>query len=626
MDISGYNETYKSTTLRMFQGGKKIELFWNGNNVEVTAGGRNMGVLAGKEGPKGDTYIPTQAWASDANGTGWSLTPNDSLKYSAFIPWLSTNPTPPTSADYAGAKWQRVVGDDGEVTSEQLTEIILSAPNYTSINGVQAAENGLYNANNGEFWVNNTYRSIKFPYVDGSRVAISSKVGAAALFALAVYYDVNNVFLGSEFTGNSGSATIYDKQYISPPTGTAFIGVTYDNTGVNNVYGTAYNIIFDPVSQTEFEELQADVTSIDNRVTVLETGGTTKKILWLGTSVPTGVNTPVTIDGVTTANNYPAMVSHMLKCTVYNEGVGGTRISTGDPASYNETTDPLGIGNNVLSSFGFYSALSHTISEKQYIFDNWGTIYTRFTDAGQLTATCPKTAEELKNYSFERKIIAKYLGTNPSVSNVDIIVIDHSINDMVKVIYSGGNVMPAQYSATERMYYWGAINYIMRIIYASAPQIKICLVSHYRRGEPNLETLYTVGKNAANYWQMPFIDYASELQTASLMIDVAGYWDVNMIWHNTGYTFTDNGNNTFTTNDYGPQRYFDYASYMSIVQPSQVIAGSQLSLSYPVGTWVRKEHRLNILCPDNLHPHSDASGNANRKIADNISEKLKILL
>lgn len=336
-----------------------------------------------------------------------------------------------------------------------------------------------------------------------------------------------------------------------------------------------------------------------------------QKIAWFGTSIPTGTPDAVTIDGYSGQNKYPSMVAQLTGTTVSNEGVGGSRISTGIPSAYDSVTDPLGIGNNIQGSFGFYSSLSQTIAEKDYIFDNWATIYPKFQDAGSLTSTCPKTKEQLRDYSFERKLIANYL-TNDGAK---IFVLDHGFNDMFKIAMSDGQAVPIQGSTTERMYYSGAMNYIIRKIYESDPRNKIVMITHYRKGEPDLDKLYDTQRKIADYWQIPLVSLADLMSINSISINTQGYWNSSYIWQNVGYTFTDLGGSTFSTNDYGPQRNWSYSDYITYATPHQVVGGTDEALIYPVGTWIHKDSRLNFFCPDNVHPHSDLSGISNMTIA-----------
>jgi hypothetical protein len=70
--------------------------------------------ITGDTGPQGDPGINTftyVAYASDNAGTGWSLTPVDSLKYRAEI--HSTTELTPVESDFSGATWVQYLGNDG---------------------------------------------------------------------------------------------------------------------------------------------------------------------------------------------------------------------------------------------------------------------------------------------------------------------------------------------------------------------------------------------------------------------------------------------------------------------------------------------------------------------------------
>ncbi len=67
----------------------------------------------GKDGEDGTSVYTYVAYAGDNTGTGWSLTPTNSLKYRAEI-HVTTELTPPTESDFSGATWVKYIGDDGE--------------------------------------------------------------------------------------------------------------------------------------------------------------------------------------------------------------------------------------------------------------------------------------------------------------------------------------------------------------------------------------------------------------------------------------------------------------------------------------------------------------------------------
>ena len=64
---------------------------------------------AGADGVSSYTYV---AYASDASGTGFSLTPSNALKFRAEIHTTTAIETP-DAADFAGATWVKYIGDDG---------------------------------------------------------------------------------------------------------------------------------------------------------------------------------------------------------------------------------------------------------------------------------------------------------------------------------------------------------------------------------------------------------------------------------------------------------------------------------------------------------------------------------
>ena len=76
----------------------------NGTNGADGADG-----AAGADGVSSYTYV---AYASDASGTGFSLTPTNALKYRAEIHTTTAIETPDVD-DFTGATWVKYIGDDG---------------------------------------------------------------------------------------------------------------------------------------------------------------------------------------------------------------------------------------------------------------------------------------------------------------------------------------------------------------------------------------------------------------------------------------------------------------------------------------------------------------------------------
>ena len=67
----------------------------------------------GDDGDPGTSAYVYVAYASDASGTGFSLTPSDSLKYRAEI-HTDEEIQSPSASDFSGATWVKYIGDQGQ--------------------------------------------------------------------------------------------------------------------------------------------------------------------------------------------------------------------------------------------------------------------------------------------------------------------------------------------------------------------------------------------------------------------------------------------------------------------------------------------------------------------------------
>lgn len=90
-------------------------------------------VSIGQDGAAGSDAFVYIAYATDAVGSGWSMTPTDSLKYRAEIQ-TSVALLPPTSAHFANATWVKYLGDNQSSEAElnvdflDLTEFVYNVP------------------------------------------------------------------------------------------------------------------------------------------------------------------------------------------------------------------------------------------------------------------------------------------------------------------------------------------------------------------------------------------------------------------------------------------------------------------------------------------------------------------
>lgn len=86
----------------------------NGTDGKAGADG-----AAGADGVSSYTYV---AYASDASGGGFSLTPSNALKFRAEIHTTTAIETP-DAADFAGATWVKYIGDDGTGAGDMLKSV-----------------------------------------------------------------------------------------------------------------------------------------------------------------------------------------------------------------------------------------------------------------------------------------------------------------------------------------------------------------------------------------------------------------------------------------------------------------------------------------------------------------------
>lgn len=82
--------------------------------------------------PKGESSYTYVAYASDDEGTGWSMTPSDALPYRAEI-HTSEEIETPTAADFDDAIWVKYLGDDFENTSYMTFNSVSSSNTITLI-------------------------------------------------------------------------------------------------------------------------------------------------------------------------------------------------------------------------------------------------------------------------------------------------------------------------------------------------------------------------------------------------------------------------------------------------------------------------------------------------------------
>lgn len=106
-----------------------------GSQASVTNTGTDQNAILAFTIPRGNrgecTYLYT-AWAWDATGAGFSLTPSNDRKYRAEL--LLTELTTVSEQDFAGCTWVKCLGDDGAtIGSVEVTDSTTSVPTVNRI-------------------------------------------------------------------------------------------------------------------------------------------------------------------------------------------------------------------------------------------------------------------------------------------------------------------------------------------------------------------------------------------------------------------------------------------------------------------------------------------------------------
>lgn len=361
-----------------------------------------------------------------------------------------------------------------------------------------------------------------------------------------------------------------------------------------------------------------------------------KNIVWFGTSIPAGSDPALGQEGI--GITYPEIAGSYIGAKTYNEAVGSSRASV---YPFNgETWEHCGraMGNTIVEKLQLINSV--------YIIDDDNQTVTLGANSYNITglpyATAPTYAQAvslrkgiLKN-SFQVKLVSKYLDetgdylrgilNSQEVANLitysgniydllydnemafklqpDLFVIDHGTNDF------SVNMASVDVSTRDITTFFGAINTYIDLINFYAPRTQIAIVTDYGTSRYNSSAVIDAQKKIAQYWQIPLLNTCDVCPFNGVKVTVQGYWDgANQSgdWHDTGFTFVDNGDNTWTSNN----GIFLYkhanatASYLISTYNIRTLNGVQV-YDIPQKTMYFK---------DGLHPHTDKSGTALKKYA-----------
>lgn len=165
---------------------------------------------AGSDGADGlDAYVYV-AYASDASGTAFNMTPSDSLKYRAEI-HVTAPIASPSLSDFSGAVWVKYIGDDGQnlvsSVNSQTGAVVLDAED------VGAEASGAVATHNTAAGVHSDLFGAKVDKVSGKGLSTEDYTSdeKTKLSTIAEGAEVN---VNADWNATSGDAQILNKPTI----------------------------------------------------------------------------------------------------------------------------------------------------------------------------------------------------------------------------------------------------------------------------------------------------------------------------------------------------------------------------------------------------------------------------
>ena len=385
------------------------------------------------------------------------------------------------------------------------------------------------------------------------------------------------------------------------------------------------------------EELKVAVADLLERVALLEQSTDSgnfwfhKNIWWCGTSIPAGSDATLGSEE-TIAGNYPTQVGRYLGCTkLWNKAVGGSmcraNVRTGD---YN--------GANISN---ITSALSMTAAEVEAFIANYATLRQLPLNGGWPQTLSQGEINRMRAGTFEVRLLPFLTGQiteeNPTGAFPDLFVIDHGHNDWKYTLstgnsdigllptveniqsgelaedtymtannyeklayflgYANGNeliqripngCLASFVASLNRNCFIGAVNFIMTVILSHNPKARFVFISNYEYEygyNPEYAPLIPAQKQLADSWAFPLCEVWKYLAFSKKIVPKAKEYFATLFadtptanWPTAARNCVDNNKDCFL---------------------------------------------FQLYCPDNVHPHSDISGDANANYAGIIAEFIK---
>ena len=359
--------------------------------------------------------------------------------------------------------------------------------------------------------------------------------------------DTNGVYWGTTnynifkivcFGADKATVTEYSGNYRNGfqviDANTKYARMTISNAALNWVYGCI-----------TINEKPTRATMIDYAAPYYSPAGVSdetkrgRKILWLGTSIPT--------------YGYPQLLGRKAGATVYNEAIGESCIAKGK-ASLITTANICGV-----RKIGNLYALTQTRAEKETLIANWATIASEISATATLTDDQKRicrmssyeiildpylTGEDPTAVTFDASTaypvgtLVKYDGklyvlrgdhaagaawswstSNgakpldvPHAQKANLIVLNHAYNDQSGDLLCGENVYNV-YTLE------GAYNWTIKHILDIDPTMNIVIYGHYSDfAFPDVETALT---NVSERWNIPYYRLGDDLGWSTQEINTA---------------------------------------------------------------------------------------------------------
>ena len=356
--------------------------------------------------------------------------------------------------------------------------------------------------------------------------------------------------------------------------------LSFKNTA-NEVVEVKTKEYFDKKLDDTLQPLSEKVTAVEN----LTSTDTRANVLWIGTSIPAGdiqFSNNGTTQSITSnlgSNNYPKMVADALGFNLYNNSRGASFVcfypSSDDGTSNWAGKDWTSYQNEVHKGY----SLSATMAQ----------VEEKFGPNGLNIPTW--LLNNFKSYSYESLIIPYIDGT---LASCDTVIIDHGYNDRQQIL----NETSWHVGEGEQMVIGSGRDWLIKL---QEPLEKTLTAESFFQG------CWWSDENAVDtkryYWKaMIFLCKKIWAVNPRIKIIIGNYFTVK--------------SNIFGA-EYGNDRLGEYICLANSAIANWLRVPSVEVHKY-TGLYNRNlaaGNDYSIFCPDNVHPHSDPTGYSNKIIA-----------